>query len=469
MKLSIIPAPTVAGYLQGYTKAQEKVNEVYESRIPPEGYSLHIENSITLKASTKAGFFYGNQTLSQIKSQCGQNLQNCHIEDSPKYKYRGFMIDSARHFFTVKEIKRMIDNCAKFRFNVFHWHLTDDQGWRIEIKKYPEIIKIGSVRYGNHFRNEQNEKIYGGYYTQEQIKEVVSYAHANFMRVVPEIDIPGHTSALLAAVPSLCCGGKEVKVKTSAGIFKDIVCPGKESSYKILFDILDEVINIFPDEYIHIGGDEAPKNQWKSCPDCQFKILREHLKDEEALQGYFINRVAEYLESRGKKTVTWNDSLKSGNLKDNVTVQLWMDKKGLCNKCSNEIIASDFYHCYTDYPYAMTPLKKAYEYEPELNGKVMGLETPVWTEYISNINYMEYMCFPRFIATAQRAWSKNKIPYKEFKEQLYELSEYFSIKGMAPYKDWDPPKAERPKEIISHFGSIAPNEKIRKLFSDKNK
>lgn len=467
MELFLIPQVDEIKYLDGATRCDAPINKKMVYSFVKEEYSLLINGDITVYAGSDAGFFYAEKTLEQIRAQCGQNLPNVFIKDSPRYHYRSFMIDSCRHYFSVDGIKRMIAHCAKLKLNVFHWHLTDDQGWRPEIKAFPALVAVGSKRYGNHFGEEQNENLHAGYYTREQMLEIVDFAHEHHMIVVPEIDMPGHVSALLSSIPELACNGKKVEIKTTPGIFKDILCAGNEKNYDVLFRILDEICEIFPDKYIHIGGDEAPKAQWKSCPDCQKKIKEEYLADEEALQGYFINRVQQYLSGKGKKVITWNESLNSGNLSKDVIVQMWMDPKGMSKKSPNRIINSDFYHYYADYPYAMTPLKKVYDYEPQINENVFGTDIPIWTEYIQDIRKMEYMCFPRFMAAAQTAWSKNKPSYAQFKTSIQELERYFDIKNMAKKEDWDPKKSTRPFAVLAHFGKINPNENIRKLFTKR--
>lgn len=466
MKLSLIPFPEKIEYLNGFTNAGAKTEIISDLSVDKEGFIIDINGGVTIRASSDAGIFYAQKALGQIKFQCGQNLQNVHIEDSPRYRYRAFMIDSCRHFVSVKEIKKMIEYCALLRFSVFHWHLSDDQGWRPELEEMPELVEIGSVRYENHFGREQNKKIHAGFYTKAQMKDIINFAHERHMTVVPQIDMPGHSSALLKAVPSLVCGDKKVEIKTSPGIFKDIICAGNEKNYETLFRILDGICEIFTDEYVHIGGDEVPKNQWTECPKCQERIKNKGLKNEEELQGYFINRIAGYLASKGKKAITWNESLKSGILDENITVQMWMDPKKLCNKSPNKMIASDFYHYYADYPYAMTPLKKVYNYEPIINGNVIGIDTPVWTEYIYDFGRMEYMCFPRFIAAAQTAWSKNKPAYSQFKNELKELMPYFGIKNAAKPDEWDPPAYSRIFGIIKHFGAVSPNKIVRNIFKE---
>lgn len=469
MKLSLIPAPYEISYLPGFSRTDAPVEKQDDLRLKNESFVIHIDGKIRIRASSQAGFFYAENLIEQIKFQCGQNIPNVHIKDIPKYSYRSFMIDSCRHFVTTENLKRMIDHCAKLRFNVFHWHLTEDQGWRAQIKKYPELTEIGSVRYGNHFGSEQNDEIHSGFYTQDEMREIVDYAHERHMKVVPEIDMPGHVSALLASVPSLVCGDKKVEIKTTPGIFKDIICAGKDDNYDILFDILDEICEIFPDEYIHIGGDEAPKIQWKNCEDCQALMKSEGLVNEDELQGYFINRVKNYLSQKGKKVITWNESLNGGNLDKDITVQMWMDRKGLSKKSGNPVIVSDFFHMYMDYPYSMTPLKKVYEYNADINSLVIGIDVPIWTEYVDSIEKMEYMCFPRYIAAAQSAWSKNKPVYSRFKTQLIELTDYFGIENAAKKEEWDPKPVSRLSEVVKHFGSIAPNDTIRNIFSENKK
>lgn len=464
MQLYLIPAPSSVVSRNGFTRADAEVVFRDEPTLPREAYRLEIGGSIVVTASSSAGRFYALQTLSQIRFQCGQNLPNLYLEDAPRFAYRAFMIDSCRHFVPVPELKKMISVCAKMKLNVFHWHLTDDQGWRPAIGAFPELVGKGSLRRGNHFGREQDNRIHAGYYTRAQMEEIVSFAHENQMTVVPEIDMPGHASALLHAIPSLSCGGKRVTIKTKPGIFGDILCAGREETYETLFRILDEICEIFPDPYIHLGGDEAPKAQWKQCPDCQAMIRRENLAGEEALQGYFINRVRDYLVIKGKTVVTWNESLNSGILRDDVTVQMWLDPKRRCKNSPNPLIVSDFSHWYADYPYAMTPLKKVYRYDPMINENVVGTDIPIWTEYITTPSHMEYMCFPRFMAAAETAWSMNKPPYRVFRTELSELMPYFGVRHAAPEEDWDPPAGKRLSGTIRHFGTICPNRGVRNFF-----
>ena len=469
MKLSIIPAPYEIEYLHGYSKASAQVETYEDASLPADGFVIRIDGSIRIGASSDSGYFYAKHVLDQIMFQCGQNIPNVYIKDIPKYTYRAFMIDSCRHFTAVEDIRKMIDHCAKLRFNVFHWHLTDDQGWRAQIKEYPELTETGAYRKGSNFGTEQNDDIYGGFYTREEMEDIVSYAHANHMTVVPEIDMPGHASALLASIGSLVCDGKKVELKTCAGIFKDIICAGNDESYDVIYEILDEICEIFPDKYIHLGGDEAPKGQWENCNVCRQRMEKENLKTGDELQGYFINRINRYLSAKGKTVITWNESLKGGNLDDDIVVQMWLDPKGLSKECPNTLINSDFFRYYADYPYSMTPLKKVYNYEPQITDSVMGTDTPIWTEYVPTYEKMEYMCFPRFIAVSQSAWCINKPSYEQFREDLTELMPYYGFIHTAPESEWDPMPLIRLPGIINHFGSVSKNKRIREFFLNKNK
>ena len=343
---SIIPAPSKVALLGGMLIGKLDVVKETVPDMGKEAYEITIKDKITVKASTDAGFYYADITLEQLFQQYGDCIPCMIIEDEPRYAYRAFMIDCCRHFFKVADIKKMIDLCASFKFNKFHWHLSEDQGWRIEIEKYPQLTEIGSVRHGSYFGKEISDEDYGGYYTKADMKEIVDYAARHFIEVIPEIDIPGHSSGILAAMPELTCSGNKVEVKTTAGIFWDLLCAGNENSYKVIFDIIDELCDIFPGEYFHIGGDEVLTEPWESYD------------NEGQLQGYFVNRVSDYLRSRGKTVISWNESLKGGNLSSENVIQLWMDKDNLCKKSPNRIIISDFYHYYMDYPYEMTPLKK---------------------------------------------------------------------------------------------------------------
>ena len=470
MRTSIIPAVSKLEYLSGKLESKPEPQKVKDDSLADEEYTIAIkDNSIVVNASTDAGFFYAEKTLAQIFFQYGDSIPNMQISDKPKYAYRSFLIDSCRHFFPVEDIKKMIEACATLKYNKFHWHLTDDQGWRVQIDKYPELTSIGSIRKETNLGKEISAEPYGGFYTKDEIREVVEFAGEHFIEVVPEFDVPGHTSALLASLPGLCCNGKNIEVKTTQGIFKDILCAGNEKSYEVVFDIIDEMCELFPGRFFHIGGDEAPKAQWKECEVCQNKMRQEGLENEDELQGYFVNRVSEYLKAKGKTAISWNESLKGGNLNSNGIIQYWLDRQGLSKKCENSVIVSDFYSYYVDYPYCMTPLKKTYTYDEKISGKVIGVDTPIWTEFIKNISEMEYMCFPRYFAVAQSAWSENKPEYAVFEADLMKLSGMYDTKNWADKSKWNPNPVSRLGGTLYHFGIRANLDYKMKLFRDKIK
>ncbi|MEJ2617154.1 MAG: beta-N-acetylhexosaminidase, partial [Ignavibacteriaceae bacterium] len=293
----------------------------------PEAYSLNItSNKIKIVSSTEKGIFCGIQTLWQLLPYKVKNteqikIQNCEITDWPRFSWRGLNLDCARHFMTKDFIKRYIDILAYYKFNVLHWHFTDDQGWRIEIKRYPKLTQIGA------WRKEADGSIYGGFYTQEDIKEIVAYAKQRFITIVPEIEMPGHCSASLAAYPENSCTGGPFDVPITWGVFKDVYCAGRDSTFTFLENILDEVINLFPGKYIHIGGDEVPKDRWKACPKDQARMKSLGLKNEEELQSYFIKRISNYLNSKGKKVIGWDEILQGG-LAPGAIVESWQSFQG---------------------------------------------------------------------------------------------------------------------------------------------
>jgi len=335
------------------------------------------------------------------------------------------MLDCARHFFSLEEVLKIIDTIACFKINVFHWHLTEDQGFRIQIDKYPKLTSIGS-----HRSHTLGDGIWeGGYYSKSDIAEVVARCKKYHMTIIPEIDMPGHVTAMLAAYPDLSCHGKPLEVSTRFGIDRNILCAGKESTYKFIENLLDEVIEMFPDKYIHLGGDEAPKMNWVECEDCKRTLQENNLETYEQLQGHMTNRIADYLEKKGKRVICWNESLYSGNLRDDIICQYWSDgKKAVTVKkalnSGRTGIISKFSPYYLDYPYAMHSLKAVYEYEPILDGlnddvDIIGVECPQWTEYIDNMAIFDYRTFPRLVAMAETAWAKDKTKnYEEFEERL---------------------------------------------------
>ena len=427
-----------------------------------EGYRLKVtKNKIAISASTAKGAFYAFQSLRQLLPVLFENgsyennaiaIQNIDIEDAPKFIYRGMHLDVGRHFFPVDFIKKYIDMISLLKMNTFHWHLTEDQGWRIEIKKYPKLQEIAAFRNETligHY-NDQPQKFdgkeYGGFYTQKEIKDVVKYATERHVTVIPEIELPGHAQAAIAAYPELGCTGKQVKVATKWGIFDEIYCP-KENTFKFLEDVIDEVITLFPGKYIHIGGDEAPKTNWKKCAHCQQLIKKEGLKDEHGLQSYFITRIEKYINSKGKQIIGWDEILEGG-LAPNATVMSWRGIDGAVEaaKQKHDVILTPQSHCYFDHyqstnenePLAIggfLPLEKVYSFNPipeELSKEeakyVLGAQGNIWTEYMQTSDKVEYMAFPRMIALSEVVWSNSDTKnYDNFVERLEFFNERLDV------------------------------------------
>lgn len=403
--------------------------------LPPEGYRLTVTPQKITIAGKGAGLFYGIQTLIQlmpsddaatIKLPCVQ------IEDYPRFAYRGMMLDVCRHFFSVEFVKKYIDLMAAYKLNNFHWHLTDDQGWRIEIKKYPRLTEIGSQRaqtvIGNyHDRTPQqfDNTPYGGFYTQDQIRDVVKYAADRYINVVPEIEMPGHSAAAIAAYPELSCDpGQTYKVAETWGVFKDVYCP-TDKTFDFLQDVLTEVMELFPSKYIHIGGDEVPKTAWQQSAYCQKMIRKLCLKNEEGLQSYFVQRMEKFVNSKGRSIIGWDEILEGG-LSPNATVMSWRGEAGgiAAAQQNHDVIMTPgsgglyFDHAQgklSDEPLSIggnDPLSKPYNYNPTpaaltpgQQKHVIGVQANLWTEYIPTENKAEYMLLPRMLALSEIAWT----------------------------------------------------------------
>lgn len=472
MKLNVVPRVNDVVFFGGeyWLDECEKIYRTDE-KLSEEGYTIKItEAKIEIAYSTEKGKYYAELTLSQM-AEMGK-LPCCRISDSPAFSYRGFMIDSVRHMQTIDEIKKYIEAAARYKFNTFHWHLCDDQGWRIETEKYPELCTKGAYRSCHGFKSKVMEP-YGGYYTKQEIKDIIAFCKERHIDVIPEIDMPGHTTAIVSTYPYLSCTGEQIPVETNGGIFKDIFCAGKEEVFEFCFGLLDEICDLFESDYIHIGGDEAHKDRWKECELCQKRMKEEGLKNEEELQGYFANRIIDYLSTKGKKVIAWNETLNSG-LTDNVIIADWMDKQHKCEDFANaggKIIVEDFYYYYLDYPYGMTPLKKTYTFDPILPkltviGKtgVWGVETPIWTEYVEDFDRLCYMCFPRMIAVAESGWTKKEnSDYQNFLVRLRNEKDVLLKMGikMADEQEWNPSVFFRMKETLSHFAKCISPAAIR--------
>ncbi len=415
-----------------------------------EGYRLSIDKEgVKISASTGAGLFYGVQSLFQLFLVSGETeLPYLAITDQPRFVWRGLHLDVGRHFFPVAFVKKYIDLMSHYKLNTFHWHLTEDQGWRIEIKKYPKLQEMAAYRKETvigrattRTRNEPHEydkTRHGGYYTQEEVKEVVAYAAQRYITVVPEIEMPGHALAALAAYPELGCTGGPYETATTWGVFNEVFCAGKESTFVFLQDVLDEVIPLFPGKYIHIGGDECPKEGWKKCPLCQKRMKNEKLKDEHELQSYFVQRMEKYINSKGKSIIGWDEILEGG-LAPNATVMSWRGEEGgiAAAQQNHDVIMTPSKWLYFDYmqdssasePLAVkvyVPVKTVYDYDPlppqltpDQAKHIIGTQANVWTEYMKTGDEVEYKVYPRAIALAEVAWSStaNK-NYDDFIKRL---------------------------------------------------
>ena len=403
------------------------------SRLGQEGYRLSAaKNGVKIEAASPAGLFYGVQTLLQLLPPEVEGAQSLKIawrmpcvkiEDRPRFVWRGAHLDVGRHFFPKDFIKKYIDLMAMYKLNTFHWHLTEDQGWRLEIKKYPRLTEIGAWR-----RESMDDGVpHGGFYTQDDIREVVAYAKKRFITVVPEIEMPGHCQAALAAYPEFSCSGGPFKVGTEWGVIFDVYCGGNEKTFEFLQDILSEVIDIFPSGFIHIGGDEVPKLRWQNCYKCQERIEDEGLKGEDELQSYFIKRIEKFLASKGKRLVGWDEILEGG-LPPNATVMSWRGTSGGIEaaKSGHDVVMSPTSHCYFDYYQGLfdepggiggfLPIDKVYAYEPvpvelatEQAGHILGAQANLWTEYMDDSAQVEYMLMPRLLALSEVVWTEKSL------------------------------------------------------------
>ncbi|PWU01788.1 MAG: beta-N-acetylhexosaminidase [Bacteroidetes bacterium] len=441
----------------------------------PGAYTLQVKNNgITINGDNENGTFYGMQSLIQllpVDVSTSLKVPYVSIKDYPRFEYRGMHLDVGRHFFPVSFVKKYIDYIALHKMNYFHWHLTEDQGWRIEIKKYPKLTEVGAYRAGTiigRYPGKGNDSIrYGGFYTQEEIRDVVAYAAARYVNVVPEIEMPGHACGALAAYPQLGCTGGPYKVKETWGVFDDVFCAGNDEVFSFLQDVIDEVIPLFPCKYIHVGGDECPKTQWKKCPKCQQRIKDNHLKDEHELQSYFIQRMEKYINSKGKTLIGWDEILEGG-LAPNAVVMSWRGEQGgiAAAKQNHDVIMTPTTYVYFDYSQSKNedsitighylPVEKIYNYEPitaeldENQGKhILGGQANVWSEYMAYPSKVEYMIFPRMTAFSEVLWSpKGSKDYPDFQKRLavqfkrYELwkssysKAFFDLKAsILPTKD----------------------------------
>ncbi len=422
-----------------------------------EGYTLRCENRrVFINAKTEAGLFYGLQTLMQMLLQTNGKLPYTLIEDYPRFSYRGFMLDSGRYFFPVGDVKRIADLMALHKLNVLHWHLTEDQGFRVEIKKYPLLTQKGSVRSHTNF----NRKPHGGYYTAEDIKEIVGYCRKRNIKVIPEFDIPGHSSAAIACYPYLSCLDRKLEVATHWGVKHDILCAGKESTYRFVFDVLDELMQLFPGGVIHIGGDEAVKMRWRECPYCQKAIRENSLRDEDELQAYFMSRVNDYLKAHSFKSVMWNYDL---NRADDIPADIaWTvcaspaDGKAMKEEAmrGRKLINTAAFPYYLDLPYGWNTLKRVCSFNPALTDNeedTLGVEGCMWTEYVPNMKVLERKAFPRLGAIAEAGWAQKDYP--SFTTFLYKAEDYLKLLDVYSV-NYTAIKRAHPSFAVKHMSSL---------------
>lgn len=464
----IYPVTKPAGLAENVRKGNVKgITLAIDPTLAFEAYTINVTpKSVLIKAAGDEGFFNALQTFKQLLpveifgKKAAEDIKwvipCCEIRDVPRFHYRGMHLDCGRHFFSVEEIKKVLDVMATLKLNRFHWHLTEDQGWRAEIKKYPELTNVGAWRSGTmvgYYDGPSDNIRYGGYYTQEQMRDVVAYAEKLGITIVPEVDLPGHMVAALASYPYLGCTGGPYEVWYHWGIHPDVLCLGKESTYEFLEDVLGELCDIFPGEYFHIGGDEAPDTRWKECPHCQAKVAElglkadDHCSAERRLQNYVTKRMQDFLATRGKKLIGWDEILE-GELAEGATVMSWRGTSGGI-KASNagfDVVMTPTTYCYFDYCqfqadsaeeriasgeplcayWGSLTLEKVYSFNPteglapEAAKHILGAQANVWTEYIPTDEQLEYQMLPRLFALSEVQWCmpEDKLPYEQFHEKV---------------------------------------------------
>ena len=445
-----------------------------DKSLAEEQYRLTIDpkDRIDITGGSAKGVWWGLQSLSQIlidgasKAEGGQlKLAGLVIEDWPEFAYRGAMLDCCRHFIPFEDVKKYIDIMAYHKLNTFHWHLTEDQGWRIEIKKYPLLTEIGSKREDtlvNHHREKEENRVYdghphSGFYTQEQARELVAYAAARQITVIPEIEMPGHAEAALASYPYLGCRQTGYETLPVWGVNPEVFCMGRETTFKFFEDVLDEICDIFPCEYIHIGGDECPRDRWKECPDCQRRMKEEGLTEVGQLQGYQLKRVEKYLNAKGRHIIGWDEILESGAT-PTATVMSWRGPQGgvKAAKMGNKVVMAPNNYFYLDYYQTADPeankeplgiggyvsLEKCWSFDPfdqlteTEKSYIYGIQANTWTEYMRGIDRVQFMDLPRFCALSAVSWHKDAQTYPEFlakvKDSMLKLYQYYGL-IYAPY------------------------------------
>lgn len=464
MTLSVVPG-----------KAKKGIRLVLDKKVSgEEAYTIMVDKKcVTIAGSTPKGVFYGVQTLRKslpVGAATVVRLPSVKISDSPRFVHRGMMLDCSRHFFPLEFVKRYIDLIAMHNMNVFHWHLSDDQGWRIEIKKYPELTIKGSRRSGTviGYNTALDDSIpYGGYYTQEQAREIVEYARQRYVTVIPEIDMPGHMLAALATYPELGCTGGPYEVGHRWGIYKDVLCVGNDKIYDFCEGVLDEIMQIFPSKLIHIGGDETPTEVWEKCPKC-IKRAEDNNMTVKQVQSYFTSRIEKYVNSRGRRIIGWDEIL-GGDISQSAVIQSWRDTKHgrIAAEAGHDVIMSPTSHCYFDYSQAdeknskyeptlcggYIPVEKVYAFEPcdenlseSSRPHILGVQANIWAEYLLYPNQVEYQAMPRMAALAEVQWTSGKKDYQAFLKRLNRLVSFYDLYKLTYAKHLWPDRITSPWE-----------------------
>ena len=456
----VIPEPLEMKVGKSYVSLSE-VQLIYKNddSLPNEAYKISVRGKkIIVKASSDNGFLYARQTLDQLTDEAGR-VPCVEIYDAPRFAYRGMHLDVARHFFGVDQVKKYLDIMAIHKMNTFHWHLTDDQGWRVEIKRYPKLSEFGSMRketaIGKGWYDVKYDGIpHGGYFTQDEVKEIVAYAASKGITVIPEIDVPAHMLAAVASYPELCCTGEQHNVWGRWGVSPEILCAGKEESFEFLENVLMEIMELFPSEYIHIGGDECPKTRWAECPLCQARMKELGIADDEKallnLQAYVTNRVEAFLAEHGKRIIGWDEIL-DGDISQSATIMSWRGTDGgiAAAKAGHDVIMTPNTHCYLDYyqsrriqdePFAIggfVNVEKVYSFEPytpemtpEQRAHILGVQANLWTEYIKTPEHLEYMLLPRMSALSEVQWcAPEKKDYGRFLDKMSSMVKIYQKLG----------------------------------------
>ena len=456
-------------------KAKKGIRLVLDKKVSgEEAYTIMVDKKgVTIAGSTPKGVFYGVQTLRKslpVGAATVVRLPSVKISDSPRFVHRGMMLDCSRHFFPLEFVKRYIDLIAMHNMNVFHWHLSDDQGWRIEIKKYPELTIKGSRRSGTviGYNTALDDSIpYGGYYTQEQAREIVEYARQRYVTVIPEIDMPGHMLAALATYPELGCTGGPYEVGHRWGIYKDVLCVGNDKIYDFCEGVLDEIMQIFPSKLIHIGGDETPTEVWEKCPKC-IKRAEDNNMTVKQVQSYFTSRIEKYVNSRGRRIIGWDEIL-GGDISQSAVIQSWRDTKHgrIAAEAGHDVIMSPTSHCYFDYSQAdeknskyeptlcggYIPVEKVYAFEPcdenlseSSRPHILGVQANIWAEYLLYPNQVEYQALPRMAALAEVQWTSGKKDYQAFLKRLNRLVSFYDLYKLTYAKHLWPDRITSPWE-----------------------